>query len=298
MSHRVLTPVKLSVIVAHSEGAPDVRRAVEALGVACAGCAHEIIVVRPDGRAATRGSGLAAVRYVDAPAGSLVPKLWAVGFEASSGEVVAFTTAEFAVSPGWSRALLAAIDAGADGAGGCFVLGREAGAVAAATYFLRYSAYLPTRAAGPVAEIAGDNAAYARPALERHAASFVDGFWEVDFHRRLRAEGGRLVLVHGAEAVYEGSDGFLPMARQRFVHGRHSGEYRVRVGRVRRWRGVLAAPLVPLVLIGRITRRAWSGGEARRRLAAALPVLFGLTCAWALGEAVGSVRHAAAAAVR
>jgi hypothetical protein len=136
-----------------------------------------------------------------------------------------------------------------------------------------------------------DNAAYRRDTLERHSASFADGFWEVDFHRRLRRENGgtRLEFIPGADAQFGPSSSFAPLARQRFAHGRHWGAWRVEQGVRSAWQVVVAAPLVPLVLGARIARRVLRRPSHRVRFVLSLPVVLALAAAWAAGEAVGAL---------
>lgn len=181
---------------------------------------------------------------------------------------------------------------GATGAGGALQLGPGASVVGGAVYFLRYSAFMPPLPAAEVAEIPGDNAAYLRSALERYRAILADGFWEVEFHRRLRAEGGRLVGVPEATVSIWPAFSFASIFRQRFQHGRHFGAFRVSTTGAPRWRGVLAAPVVPVLLVARILRRVARRPELRARALLALPALLPLAVAWAAGGAWGAL-HAA-----
>src|SRR5205814_4082254 len=118
--------------------------------------------------------------------------------------VVAFTTGHCIVDRDWAQAMLGAIAGGAAGVAGALSLADDAGPVDWALFYLRYSAFLGRGESAPEVahEIPGDNAAYSRDALARHAASFAQGFWEVDFHRRLRAENSatRLLFVPGMGA--------------------------------------------------------------------------------------------------
>ena len=105
-------------------------------------------------------------------------------------------------------------------------------------YYLRYARFMPhALGSGPTTgEIAGDNAAYARTALDAHSTTFDRGFWEVDFHRRIRAEGGWLAAVPSAIVEFSRSFPLSTILRHRFVHGRRlapseSAAAHVRCGR-------------------------------------------------------------------
>lgn len=281
-------PCRLSVVVAGVDARETIDECLAALRLACGGIASEILVVHPaDAALAARvREGQGDVIVVDGGAAALVPHLWGQGFRRSRGEVVAFSTGHCIVGPTWAQSLLAVIDGGATGAGGALDLAPRVGMVAAAVYFLRYSAFMPPAPTGPVAEIPGDNAAYRRSALDRHAASFADGFWEVDFHRRIRPEGGTLVFAAGATAMVRATYRFGTIARHRFRHGSHYGGYRVLSNGDPVWRVILAAPLLPFVLALRVLRRA--GGRAL----SCLPALLALGAAWAAGESWGAFHSA------
>ena len=289
------TPRALSVIVACTEAARSIEACLDALSRACAGIDAEILVAdasRDD--TAERAQRLqrngCVVRF---PPGTLAPQLWAYGYAASTGRVVAFTTGHCIVPPGWARAMLDGIEAGATGVGGAFELAPGTSVIDWAVFYLRYSAFLQaTPPRGGITEIAGDNAAYRRDALDRHAATFAGGFWEVDFHHHIRAEGGSLRLVAGATVAFGPSFPFREIVRQRFAHGRHFGASRVASGARAAWQVVLAAPLVPLVLARRIAARVLPHPRHRARFALALPVVLALAAAWSAGEAWGAVAGA------
>ncbi len=188
--------------------------------------------------------------------------------------------------------MIDALDAGATGAGGPLVIAPGARPLDWAVFYLRYSAFMPeTIGSGPVdGEIAGDNAAYRREALDRHADSFADGFWEVDFHRQIRREGGWLVAVPAATAAFGRSFPLRTIAAHRFAHGRQFGAGRVRGGIRAAWQIVLAAPAVPVVLAARAARRVARTTTGRWRFIVALPWFLLLAGAWASGEAWGALR--------
>jgi hypothetical protein len=279
---------RLSVIVAAADCRATVIDSIAAIMSDC-GPAAEVLLVDAsrDGTAETAAAAFPVLRVLTAPAGTLVPVLWAIGIEASAGAAVALTTAHCIVRRGWSQALLRELAAGAAGAGGSFELDPAANATDRAVFLLRYSAFLCGGAPRVVADIAADNGAYARTALERHAEAWRDGFWEVEFHRRLVAADGELRFVPDACVAFRAGAVLRAYMRQRFEHGRHFGAWRA--GRERRPAAlrVLAAPLVPAVLLARIGRRALDGGAGTTFLRA-LPRLAVLAGAWAAGEAVGA----------
>lgn len=282
----------LSVVSACADATRTVERAMAGLQAACDGIEAEILAVHAaDARLATLvETRFPGVRCLDAGADALVPQLWAHGLRHARGRVVAFTTGHFIVTPGWARALLDAIAGGATGAGGPIELGPNAGVLGRAIYFLRYSAFMPglNDDGEVVGEIAGDNAAYARDALDRHADSFGKGFWEVEFHRLVRADGGHLVMAADAVAATGESYTMGKFMGHRYLHGRHFGAFRIETLGTPKWRVVLAAPLVPFVLTGRILGRAVAASNRFWPAVASVPTLVALGGAWAAGEARGA----------
>jgi glycosyltransferase involved in cell wall biosynthesis len=293
--------VELSIIVACVDAGRSIRECLRRLKHACAGIAAELIVVdaSADDTAAQVTAFDGDVRLVRLPYNTLTPLLWAEGYRQATGRVIAFTTGHCLVSPRWAAALIDAIDAGAAGAGGPLVLSPAVGTLDAAVYYLRYSAFTPNTLGkeGIAGEIAGDNAAYGREWLDRHADSLADGFWEVDFHRLVRADGGYLAAVPEAVVEFGRSFPMGTIARHRFAHGSHYGAARVHVGTRTAWQIVLAAPLVPFVLALRAAARVVRDRRSAARFVTALPCFLALATSWAFGEACGAINGALPATV-
>ena len=282
----------VSVVIASIDARWTIDECVRRFAQTCEGLRAELIVVDAsrDGTAAhVKGHG--NVTLVKCAEGTLTPELWAEGYRRSTGRVVAFTTGHCLPVTGWAPAMLNAIGRGAAGAGGPLVIAPGTRPLDWAVFYLRYSAFTPgTLGGGRIAgEIAGDNAAYARAALDRHADTFTDGFWEVDFHRLLRADGGWLAAVPAATVEFGRSFPLRTITSHRFAHGRQFGAARVRGGRPV-WILLLGAPAVPVVLASRVARRVWQGGESPVRFLVALPWFMWLATAWAAGEAWGALR--------
>ena len=225
------------------------------------------------------------------PVGTLTPDLWAEGIRRSSGRTVALTTGHFVVPPEWARELAAAVEAGATGAAGTFEVAAETSPTDWAVFYLRYSEFLvePSGARRGLTNIPADNAAYEGEALRQHVATTDDGFWEVEFHRRLQAAGGALVLVPKATAVYGQSFPLATILRHRFRHGRHAGAWRASTGQRSTWLLVATSPLVPAALVARAWRRVRGLPDHRSRFLRSIPQFVVLACVWAAGEALCAI---------
>ena len=292
MERPVFSP-ELSVVIGAIEAESAIHECLASVVEACVGLDAEIIVVDAsrDDTAAIARSGFPDLQIITMPAAdTLTPHLWSEGIARARGSKVALITGHCRVDRRWARELVSAIDAGAAGAGGPIALSPSASTLDSAIYFIRYSAFLPTVDTGVTRarEIAGDNAMYRRDVLEKHATSFKDGFWEVEFHELLRSDGEFLTMCHGAPVVFGKSYPLDVICRHRMLHGRHFGAWRVRRRRAHAARIIGGAPFVPLVLLRRAAGRVWSRKEYRRRFVAASPLILRLASCWAMGEVLGA----------
>jgi len=286
--------VEISVVVGSVESEHSIRDCLRSISESAKGHNIELIVADAshDGTAGIVRLNFPDVKLLSLQSGTLTPQLWLEGYTRSSGAAVAFVTGHCVVSSGWLAGLEDALSAGAAGAGGAVTLAPRSSLVDAAVYFLRYSAFMPGVATDPhpASEIAGDNSMYARAAISSHLIPDADGFWEVDINRRLRNAGEALTMVPLASISFGHSAPLKVISRHRFAHGVHSGKWRSAEGGINPWRTMLAAPLVPFVLLLRILRRV---RQARGNVALVFrcaPLILWLGACWAAGEAAGARR--------
>jgi hypothetical protein len=305
----VTSAFPLSIVVAISDA--DARRRgaqppgwFVALLREAAAVGAELLVVgdqalAPAGLIADAAAYGVSARFLHASDAELTPELWGRGLLAAQGEVVAFTISQCTVQDGWARALMTGIANGDVGVGGPLQLAADASMAARAIFFLRYSAFLgaPNAERRVVKEIAGDNAAYRRESLMRHGP-YGHGFWEVEAHHHLHADGETIAMVPGASASFGGAPEVLRFMQKRFAHGRQYGSWRVRLGGRTRWQMLLSAPLVPFVLLVRTARRASRfPGALGTLMGSAAPFLV-IASAWAAGEVAGAFHPTSTAAPR
>ncbi len=229
------------------------------------------------------------VQWLQGSPGMLVPHLWSIGVNKSRGEIAAITTARFVPAPDWLKNIYEAHKRLASpGIGGAIDPPRGRSAKSWAIYFLRYSAYLNFTREQIVHEIAGENASYKRDSLAAHREAIADGFWEPDFHRLLRAEGKTLSFVPAIRVTQGAPFGIRCFCSQRFQHGRHFGQMRLRGNSApMRIARVVTSPLIPAVLLTKIFGRAVVSRRHFGRLLFSLPLLFVFVVAWTLGEVFG-----------
>ena len=285
---------KVSVIIAAWPDAAGLAQCLDSLA------AHphphpQVIVVGAFSAPAEMARRFPAVQWLTAAADALIPNLWSQGMAAARGEVVAITTGHFIPAPDWLAQMWAAhqrLDAA--GIGGAIDPPRGGTAGDWATYFLRYSVLFKLDREQQVDDLAGDNASYKRGAIAAHWESVREGFWEPEFHRRLLAAGERLAFVPAIRVTQSTSFGIRRFCAQRLSHGRHFGRDRMR-GRpaLFRFAGVVAAPLIPLVLLAKIVRRLIAKPAYAGPFLRSLPVLVMFIVSWALGEVLGYLSAAA-----
>lgn len=284
---------EVSIVIASVESVRWIRRCLDSVRVALDGVRSEVFVIDAsrDASAEIAEEELGRQRVMRCAPGTLTPELWAVGIERTRGRVVLLTTGHFAVDATWVSSLLSGIDAGDTGVAGRIDLADETSVIDWGVFYLRYSEFLqePQGMTQPVSGIPADNAAYDGEAIRRFASSARDGFWEVEFHRQLRASGGTLGFVASAAARYGKSFPLSTIAAHRFQHGRHAGAWRTVTEQRSALMIVARAPAVPLALALRAWRRVRGLPSHRTRFVRSLPVFLALATSWAIGEAFGAL---------
>ena len=234
-------------------------------------------------------------RIVRAEPGSLVPELWTLGLRAievdsdsdlkTSWDCAAFTVAAMSPAPGWLAAMRNALEtSAAAGIGGSIEPAEGLSATDHAIHRLRFARYARSRMSKDSPDPSGENAVYRRSALRDVEASAMDGFWEVEVQKRLRARGETFANAPDAELRYLGGGRLRSMLAQRWRHASRFAQDRSRFWSLgRRWARAAMFPAIPPLLLARALRGDNVGGIKLP----AVPAIFAMSSAWALGEAFG-----------
>lgn len=126
-----------------------------------------------------------------------IPRLRYQGVLRARGRLVAILEDHARVDPGWAASLMQA-HKGPWGAVGGPVENGKAGLLNWAVYFCEYAAYMAPLVEGATVDLPGNNIAYKRPHLLRHARILEEGKWESWINDRLRADG---VLIASTNAM-------------------------------------------------------------------------------------------------
>jgi hypothetical protein len=224
-------------------------------------------------------------------------ELRAKGFALARGSIVALIEDVGIPAVDWSARLVEAHRGPFGGVGGAIENGIDRPLNWAVYFcdFLRYQNPLP-RGESTIASDA--NVSYKRAALESIRPVWQEFFHEESVNGALRSRGEKLALAPEV-VLYQHRQGLRlrEALKERFVWGRSFGGTRARrAGTLRRVLRAVLAPLLPALILTRMTLMAW---KKRRTMAAflkALPLTVALTLSWSWGEFVGYVTGRASAA--
>jgi hypothetical protein len=127
-----------------------------------------------------------------------------------------------------------------------------------------------------------------RSLLLEHEHLLSDGYWEATLHPVLLREGVRLLSAPDMVARHRGPFDFGYYLQQRYWFSRaYAGARADHLSPVRRIGYLLAAPIVPFLLLGRMSARVWRKRCRRSRYAAAIPLLLPALAVYVAGEWAG-----------
>ncbi|MBV8076319.1 MAG: glycosyltransferase, partial [Planctomycetaceae bacterium] len=183
-----------------------------------------------------------------------IPRLRHLGVCRARGRIVAILEDHGRVAPDWAAGILEA-HRGPWGAVGGVVENGRSGLVNWAVFFCEYSPYMAPVVEGEAADLPGNNIAYKRPLLMRHAHVLACGKWESWINDRLRVDGIALastnaMVVHHIKPFRLGD--FL-VQRYHFARS-YAGMRRVDQSPARRLVYGFGSLALPALLMARITR--------------------------------------------
>ena len=205
------------------------------------------------------------------------------------GRLVAILEDHARVDPGWAAAVLDAHQNDWAAVGGPVENG-ETGLVNWAVFFSEYAAYMAPVAEGESADLPGNNIAYKRPALFRHAHVLDNGKWESWINDRLRADG---VPIASAPRMIVRHIKPFPLGHflvQRFHFGRsYAGMRRDAQSWPVRLIYSIGSAALPVLLTARVTRTVLTKRRHLGRFLAASPLVLLFFTVGAIGEMIGYV---------
>jgi glycosyltransferase involved in cell wall biosynthesis len=216
-----------------------------------------------------------------------------LGISQAAGDILAFTGADCVAAPNWIEEIVKAHQAPHPVIGGVVAHGNPESYVAWANYFCEFTQWMPQTPDGPMVEIPTGCLSVKRWAFDRYGP-FLEGTFCSDtaFNWKL-VEGGQWPIFRNSLRVahlslYTGSG----LLRKKLFHGRTFARVRVaeqRFSTLKRAAFALGAPVLPLLLLARVSLRLLKNRGYLGPFMVASPLVFlGLT-AWSVGEFLGYV---------
>jgi glycosyltransferase involved in cell wall biosynthesis len=213
------------------------------------------------------------------------------GLTLARGEIIAFLDADCRAHPRWIEEIVAAHRGPHSVVQGAVRNGAPESLVSWAYYFLEFSLWLPGGPSRPIRELAGCCLSIKRRAFECHGAFLEDSYGsDTALQWKLERAGELPFFCPGILAEHSTTCGLTGFLKHELRHGADFARVRMREQRLPRgYRALLVvlAPLLPLVLILRITLRVLRAGTDRRRFAQVSPLILAGAAAWSLGELAG-----------
>jgi len=241
------------------------------------------------------------VRHLRLPPASM-PVLKGQAIRSARGDIIAILDPVDTAEADWLREARRGLADGASAVGGAVLLAEETTTASLAASLFEYGAFTPPLVAGATdGDLPGNNVAYTRQALVQGCEDLLaEGFWKPFCHRRIRQQGGRLVIHPAMRVRHHARYGLRAVGARFWQFGRCFGAMRMtheESGRRRLLYRTLG-PTVPLLLIVRHTTRTLAHPHNRRHLPRAGLALAGICVAWGVGECLGSWFGAGASCAR
>jgi hypothetical protein len=158
-------------------------------------------------------------------------------------------------------------------------------------YFLDFSRYALPLQEGPLATLSDVNISYKKSALAAIKPLWEHSYNEVTVNWALARQGECLWLQ--PKIIVRQDRGSLKVGAliaERFAWGKIFGRKRSpEISNLSRWKYLILTPLIPFILIGRVSWKVFRDKQNRFQFLVCLPVMIVLSVAWTAGEFVGTV---------
>lgn len=283
----------VSVVIPAFDAAGTIRACLASLERQATRYDAEVIVVASGGDATAEivASEFAWARLVVHRARLFPGAARNAGIAIAQGDVLAFTDADCVVRGDWLERILAAQARGDIVVGGAIANANPASRVGWAAWLLECTAWAPGRPAADVIEIPTSCLAMPRWVFGAHGPFRAHGdSSDTAFHWRLARAGIRRRFDPSIEVAHVNPGRLATLLAKKVRHGRDFARMRVAEQRFlasRRALYAVLAPLLPLLLWGRIVRLVRPIRALHRPLVRSTPLLLLALAAWAAGEAIG-----------
>jgi hypothetical protein len=228
---------------------------------------------------------------ISASPGERTPlELAAASLRACSADVLLLTEDHCIPHPGWVRSMLKARAPGRAVVGGRVEISPGASAVDWAFYYVDFFRYAAPVSDGPSPTLTVCNVAYDRDRLQAIRPLWDVRFEEPAVHNALRERFGELWLTSDSEVVMRRRVSIADALSERYGFGRIFGHTRIaHVSTARRVVFALAAPALPMLLVGRMTIKALRSPALMGHFLSAIFPLTAMVLCWSWGEWIGYI---------
>lgn len=282
---------KISVVIASKVGAPFIDQCLDSIRSEVATLDAEALVVTPRDQEYARRleQKYPWVKVVRDSAVTGVPALRRRGVEEATGEYVAVIEEHCSAAPDWLHQALAAFGRGSYAAVGGAITDYGYDRLRDwVVYFIEYNSSLPPVSAGETYNLNDANIAYPRRVLLEHRDLLDDGYWPMTLHPTLAARGERFLSVPEMVVYHRGPFDFFYYLHQRFLFSRAFAGVRARQqSPARRVAYLVAAPVVPLMLVARMSKTVFSKRRRVPEFIRTLPLIVPAVTVLVAGEWIG-----------
>ncbi|GAC1465710.1 MAG: hypothetical protein NVSMB9_05590 [Isosphaeraceae bacterium] len=279
---------ELSVVIASVNGQEMLEPTLDSLDSLPERDRMEVIVVETLG-GATRAhlrARRSPVLLIESPRQS-IPRLRYQGVLRAKGRLVAILEDHVRVEHGWAASLIDGLR-GPWGAVGGPVENGKTGLVNWAVYFCEYTSYMAPVVEGETRDLPGNNIAFKRSHLLRHAHLLADGKWESWINDRLQLDGIPIAGRNSMIVRHLKPFRFRPFLVQRYHFARsYAGMRRSEQSWPKRLVYGSGSLLLPLLLGVRVVRTVLRKKRNRGQLLLCSPLLFLFLTVGACGEMIG-----------
>jgi GT2 family glycosyltransferase len=284
--------VSLSVVIASVNGLPVIDECLRALFRQAEAGELEVIVANrcPEGVGPFISRKYPRVKLISAGSRTSIPRLRALGFAESSGDLVAVLEDHCLVAPDWATQVIEAHRLRYPVIGGSIENAARRRRVDWAAFFCEYYRAMSPVPEGETGFLTGNNVSYKRRIMEMFPDEFRAEIWDFELHGRLKKAHVPLFLKPQILVYHKMSARLCVHLRQKYHFARSFAGMR---NQNQSWyaRGLTAAAALALslVLFIRILGTVWKKRTHRTTFLSSAPFLLPMLLVWGIGEAVGNV---------
>ena len=282
--------LKLSVIIVSVNGLPFIGDSLESLGQQSCRDEIEVILVDRCGDSVRNyiGQRYPWVKLIKASPETTIPKLRALAFRETSGDIVAVLEDHCIVESDWARCMIEAHRSEYSVIGGSIENTACEKLIDWASFFCEYSQATKPLPEGEVNILPGNNVSYKKWVLERFHKVIEAGVWDFTLHEHIKNAGITLYSMPSITVYHKMSASLVWFISQKYHLARSFAGMRFTnsSGFQRALYGA-GSVLLPVILARRIVTCVWKKGKHRRELFLSLPFLVLLLVSWGIGELIG-----------